>query len=176
MKKFWKITKRVLLITTGAIALFFIVLLTFGSFAEIHYNGTETKVIKATPEQVWNVLSNVERYSGSRHEVKRVEVLSRDENGVKSWKEHTNLHGAMTYQALEEIPNEKMVIQMVKSDFGLSGIWTFTLKEENGETVVSLHEDSDAKGLLMRSILNALGRNANQKLLLMTLEKEVKKG
>ncbi|HRO75085.1 MAG TPA: hypothetical protein PLP27_02920 [Crocinitomicaceae bacterium] len=64
---------------------------------------------------------------------------------------------------------------MVKSDFGLSGVWTFNLEEKNGETVVSLREASDARGLLMRSILNAIGRNGNQKLLLMTLDKEVKK-
>lgn len=64
---------------------------------------------------------------------------------------------------------------MVKSDFGLSGVWTFNLEEKNGETVVSLREVSDARDLLIRSILNAIGRNGNQKLLLMTLDKEVKK-
>ncbi len=64
---------------------------------------------------------------------------------------------------------------MVKSDFGLSGVWTFNLEEKNGEIVVSLREVSDARGLLIRSILNAIGRNGNQKLLLMTLDKEVKK-
>jgi ribosome-associated toxin RatA of RatAB toxin-antitoxin module len=175
MKRFWKITKRTLLIIAGVIVLFFAVLLTFGAFADIHYEGTETKTIAGTPEQVWSVLTDVERYSGARHEVKRVEILPVDEKGLKAWREHTNIHGAMTYQVLEEIPREKMTIQMVKSDFGLSGVWTFNLEEKNGETVVSLREVSDARDLLMRSILNAIGRNGNQKLLLMTLDKEVKK-
>ncbi len=170
-----KIIKRLLL------AIFILVFgvafcaLSLGFFADTNYKGNEFVVLPYSADQVWTVLDDTERYSSSCHEVKSMRMLPSDENGLKSWEENTGLWGTMTYQIRESIPAQKMVIEMTRSDFGLSGFWTFLLTEENNTTKIELQEESEARELPMRSILSILGRKGNMKLLLRALEKEVKK-
>lgn len=98
-------------------------------------------------------------------------MLPEDANGMKHWTEHTLLAGDMHFEVKTLMPGEVLVIRMVKSGFGMSGNWEFYLSPKNNETKVVIIERSETKGLVMRSILNTVGRKANMGILLDAIEK-----
>lgn len=146
-----------------------------GYFANPNFSSSKTIIIKKSPNIVWNVLNDTKRFSEGRHEVKKFEFLPKTKKGLKSWKEHASFFGAMTYEIKEEIPNKKLSIDMIDSGFGMTGNWTFLLTDTLENTKVELIEKSKNSGILMRSILNTLGRDANMRLLLRHLAKEADK-
>ncbi|GAA4462692.1 hypothetical protein GCM10023093_09820 [Nemorincola caseinilytica] len=166
---------RILLIIACIPLLFFMVLLIMGAFAHVPYYGSETRIVHAPAAKVWALLADTRMFDANRHEVRSVEMLEDGTNGPRRWREHTLLVGDMYYTALQQRPEDLMVIRMDKSDFGMHGTWQFTLVPVGGYTRVTITETSQTEGLIMRSILNALGRNANMILLLRALEDGVKK-
>lgn len=142
-----------------------------GKLANPKFLGSETIVVEAPVEHVWSVLDNTKVFSESRHEVTRAELTGTNAAGYDMWTEHTNLGGSISLEVTEKIPNKKLVVHMLNSGFGMTGIWTFELVPEGNSTRVTLTENSMTEGLMMRSILNTLGRDANMNLLLKALKK-----
>lgn len=152
---------------TVAVGLFFLC----GKLANPHFLGSETIVVEAPVEKVWSVLDNTKAFSESRHEVTRAELTGTNAAGYATWTEHTNLGGTVLLEVAEKISHERLVVRMLDSGFGMKGTWTFELVPEGNRTRVTLTENSTTEGLVMRSILNTLGRDANMGLLLEALKK-----
>jgi len=168
MKKFKKILLWTSIVLGTLVLLFYI----GGMLADPQFSGSKSVIVEAPPAKVWELLNDTERFSESRHEVDDAEMLPDTPEGRKSWIEHTRLLGTMTYEITRETPGKLLRIRMLKSDFGMSGDWTFKLFPQGKQTKVTLTENSSTKGLFMRSILNVLGRDANMGLLLRALQKE----
>ncbi len=170
MKKIRTFLLWFVIVLTTLVGLFFMA----GLLADPEYSGSKVMTVEATPEQVWNLLNDTERFSTSRHEVQQYEAMGVNEQGFQTWREHTRLWGAMTYEVTRQKPLEMLEIKMVTSDFGMSGNWIFELFPEGNKTRLVLTEHSENKGLLMRCILATVGRNANMGLLLNVVKKELK--
>ena len=170
MKRFKKIAKWTLIVLGVLVVLFF----TAGLIGDVKYSGSREITINDTPENVWKLITDTRRFSESRHEVKKMEMLEKTPEGFPSWREYTPWWGTMTYVSTGQVPGETLSISMVRSDFGLSGDWVFKIVPAGKQTKVILTETSSAEGIMMRSILTILGRDANMGLLLRTIEKELK--
>lgn len=162
--------KRIFWFTLGGIAMLVGVFLLCGKLANPKYTGSQTVLVEAPVEKVWSTLEDTETFSESRHEVSDAELTGTNAAGYATWKEHTNLGGTILLEVTEKVPNRRMVVHMVESGFGMTGTWTFELEPEGDNTRVTLSENSMTQGLLMRSILNTLGRDANMDLLLKALK------
>lgn len=164
--------KRIFWFTLGGIAMLVGIFFLCGKLANPKYSGSETILVEAPVEKVWSTLEDTEAFSESRHEVSDAELTGTNAAGYAMWKEHSNLAGTISLEITEKVPNERMVVHMMESGFGMTGTWAFDLLPEGNNTRVTLTEHSMTEGLLMRSILNTLGRDANMGLLLKALKKK----
>ena len=156
------------LIVLGVLVLLFYL---GGMIADPKFSGSKSITVHASAEQVWALINDTKNFSESRHEVDKTEMLPDTPKGYASWREHTKLLGTMTYEVTRKIPGKLLEIHMLRSDFGMSGHWTFKLVPTGKkETKVILAENSSTDGLFMRSVLNLLGRSANMGLLLRAVE------
>lgn len=169
MKKF----KKIILWTLGVIAALIVLFFAGGMLANPEFSGTKSITVDQSPDVVWALMDDTQRFSESRHEVEKTEMLRLTSKGFKSWREHTPLLGTMTYEITKQIPGKMITIHMIESDFGMTGEWVFKIIPSEGKTQIVLTEKSSTDGLLMRSVLNVLGRDANMGLLLGALKKEL---
>lgn len=166
--------KKIILYTLG---IGFIIVSVFASIslgADPHYEGSITQEFNATQSQIWDILNDTKRHSLRRHEVKKVDILGVNAAGYPMWREHTGLAGTITLQVTELEPKKSMTVEMTESGFGMTGLWKFNLETTETGTAVTIHENSDTKGFIMRGILSIVGRDGNLKLQLKAIEKALK--
>lgn len=168
MKRF----KKILLWTVGSLLTLVAVFLICGYFANPEFKGTRSISVNSSPQKIYALMMDIKNFSESRHEVKKAEILPDTQQGYPSWQEYTSLHGVMKYEIVHLVKDKEITIRMVQSDFGMTGTWRFAFVPEGTKTRVTLTEHSDNEGLLMRSILNTIGRDGNMKLLLRAVQKQ----
>lgn len=168
--------KRIFWFVVGGLTVLVGLFFLCGKLANPKFTGSKTVLVEAPVDKVWSVLDHTKTFSESRHEVSRAELTGTNAAGYDRWTEHTNLGGAISLEVAEKIPNEKLVVRMLDSGFGMTGTWTFDLVGEGENTRVTLTENSTTEGWLMRSILTILGRDANMGLLLKALKKGSENG
>lgn len=166
--------KKIVLGLIAVIVLIPLIILSIGKMADINHTGNRSEVINASVKDIWKLLDDTERFSMCRHEVDSVKLWPPNEMGKKRWTEYVGFWGTMNYEIINQIPDSLLDIQLKHSDFGMSGRWTFQLKPiDSHQTEVTIIEHSRNEGLLMRSILATLGRDANMGLLLSAIRKNV---
>src|SRR5512135_2434761 len=66
--------------------------------------------LRRPPRAVWEVISDVDGFSGWRTDLERVERLA-DVGGHKRWREHSRA-GAVTFEMVQAKPTNKMVTRI----------------------------------------------------------------
>ncbi len=145
-----------------------------GILSAPEYEGVISKTFNADSKTIWNILSDTEAYSLSRHEVKSVKILPTDETGRKKWIENTGYTGNIYLEIAGEEHEQYMEVNMIKSDFGMRGTWKFIFQQiDDNITKVVITEKSVTEGFLMRTILSIVGRDGNLKLQMKAIEKNI---
>ncbi len=165
--------KKSLYIILAGLGIFLVVFCTAGLLSATEHSGSKTEVVNAPVDSVWNLLNDIKRYSSIRHEVKKVELLEANQKGYPVWYEHTGIAGRILLEITDRKPNQSLDVRMVKSDFGMQGMWHFELKPQGDKTEVTIHEHSFTHGFIMRSILSLVGRDANLMLQMRTIKKGI---
>ena len=165
--------KRVFWFTLGGLAALIGLFFLAGNYADVQYSGSRSEVINAPIEKVWQLISDTQGFSASRHEVASVEMLGTNASGFTKWNEHTNLGGVIALEIIDQKPFEFIEVRMNESGFGMKGTWKYAFESEGAQTKVTITENSSTEGLVMRSILNLLGRDANMGLHLNAIKKGV---
>ena len=60
------------------------------------------------------------------------------------------LFGRVTYEMMEDIPNQRIVTRIVDTNLGYSGGWTYNFKHDGDGTLVSITEDADVTNVFFR--------------------------
>lgn len=141
-----------------------------GLFSEKSYSGSQSAVIHAPPDSVWNFVNDTRRYCSFRHEVSEVTFNTTAPVGYPRWTEHTNLSGTMSMEVVMQVPKKYLEVNMTRSSFGMSGTWRFYFIPASAGTHVLIAESSVAGGIIMRGILSFLGRSSNMKLQLKVIK------
>ncbi len=165
--------KKVLLVFTSLVAGLFLLLAVAAGLADPAHRGVVHEVFPAAPATIWGLLTDTERHSLQRHEVKSVEMLAPNAAGFPVWRENTGPTGDILLQVTGMIPERILKVEMLQSDFGMTGTWTFLLEAEGAGTKVTIVENSRTDGWLMRGILALIGRNGNLGLQLRTIHQRL---
>lgn len=166
--------KRVLWITFGSLATLVGLFFLGGKFADPNYSGSRSAIVEASPEKVWSLVSDPKAFAAQRHEVKSIEIVESKIPGFPKWQENTGLAGSISLEVVGMEPGRLVEVQMLESGFGMTGTWKYEIEPEGNNTRVTITENSRTEGLVMRSILNALGRDANMGLHLKAISKGAK--
>lgn len=130
----------VLLLLIGVIAL-------IGSQLPTTHTATRSIVLRQPRQNVYAVIRDFRSTPGWRSDIKSVEVTETPGQKLR-FVEHGN--DDVTYEVVEEAPNQRLVTRIVNTDLGYSGKWTYEVADENGGTRVKITEDGEVTNVIFR--------------------------
>jgi hypothetical protein len=113
--------------------------------------------LRAKPEEIWQVITDFKAYPSWRMGLKRVEVCQA-EDGLPMWIEVSSEASKIPFKVVEAKPPSWLVTQIADPALPLRGRWTYQLKEENGETVLTITETEHVYHPLFRFCIRYLLR------------------
>jgi hypothetical protein len=131
----------------GVVVLVVAVMALIGSQLPRAHTASRSIVLHQSRQNVYAVIRDFKSASTWRSGVKSVEVME-----TPGQKPRFIEHGSddVTYEVVEDVPNQRMVTRILNTDLGYSGQWTYELTDENGGTRVKITEDGDVSNVLFR--------------------------
>jgi hypothetical protein len=138
---------RVGLLILGAIAGLVVIVTIVGYSLPKAHVASRDRTLAATPQRVFEVLQDVEKYPQWRSDVKTVEILSR--TPALRWREHGS-NGTITFEIQEAQPPLRMVGRIADTSLPFGGGWTYVLQPEGGGTRLSITENGEIYNPIFR--------------------------
>jgi len=139
--------KLVLLILGSIVGLLVIsalIAVLVGSRLPTDHTVSRSMKLTQNPAEVYAIIRNVAEAPRWRPDVKQVDILSAD-----TFREHGS-NGKVTYQIVEDVPNQKVVTRIMDVDLGYSGSWEYALEPDGGGTVMTITERGIVSSPLFR--------------------------
>jgi uncharacterized protein YndB with AHSA1/START domain len=118
---------RTVLIATGVVIGALILLVAVAALIgmRLPQNHVATRMVRVrqAPEQVFAIISDVEKMPAWRADVKRVEILPSDANGRMMFREHGS--DAVTYRVETSEPPRRRVVRIADASLPYGGTWTY---------------------------------------------------
>jgi uncharacterized membrane protein len=143
--------KILVLIIVGVIAVIVLlvgVVALIGSRLSKSHTATRSIFLRQSPQNVYAVIRDFPSAPAWRSDLKRVEVQTQPDGKVHLREEGKN--GAVNYELVEDVPGERMVTQILDTDLGYSGKWTYAFAPENGGARLTITEDGEVSNALFR--------------------------
>ena len=105
-------------------------------------------ILHRSPGEVYETVRNFSAEPGWRPDLERVEMIATGNDHVR-FREHGK-QGAVTYELIEDRPNEKIVTRIADQDLGYSGSWTYTFQSEANGTRLEITEAGEVSNILFR--------------------------
>lgn len=86
--------------------------------------------------------------TGWRRDVKKVTVQKQSNGSVHFQEEGKN--GTIKYELSDDLPGQRMVTRILKTDLGYSGKWTYVFAPENEGTRSTITEDGEVANPVFR--------------------------
>ncbi len=134
-----------------------------GHFANPDYTGAVEQKFNMHKSHVWNEIKDYTNLQQLRREIVKIEVLKSDSLGPLEWKEYTDMDGFIEFKRHQYKEEELYAVEMVKSSFGMTGVWTYELESVGSQTLVRIKEKSSIDHAFVRSALVLAGRDSNLK-------------
>lgn len=132
----------------GLLVLAVAVAAVLGALSPEAHTATRQVRLDRTPEEVWQVLTDIPAYPSWRSGLKRVEMLE-SEDGMVTWREHSR-EGKLRMQLAELDPPRRLVAKVADPSLPYSGAWTCELTPDGDSCVVRLTEDGEVYNVLYR--------------------------
>lgn len=97
------------------------------------------RLLPATPERVWNALTDVERYPSWRAELRGVKRTSED---PPTWTE-TSKFGEMPLKVEASESPKRLVVRIDGQELPFGGTWTYELTPEGAGTRLAITENGE---------------------------------
>lgn len=98
---------------------------------------TKTAEFKSSPQQIWDIITNIKGQEQWRSDVKSIEIIS-TKKGAEKWTEIPKKGRPITFQVKTYQEPNRYDIEIV--DTSISGYWEGRIKEVNGTTKVECKE------------------------------------
>ncbi len=143
-----KIVIAILVVIVGLLGLAASVALVGGALLPRRHKASRSIVLRAAAPEVYAVINDFAAMPNWRADVKRVEILN-SEDGKVRFREY-GAHGAVTYEVVANVPDERLVTRIVDRDLGYSGSWEYRLSHVEGGTRLTITEEGDVSNVLFR--------------------------
>ena len=131
----------------GVVVLAFGLMALIGSQLPSAHTASRSIVLRQTRPNVYAVIRDFKSAPAWRNDVKSIDVTE-----TPGQKLHFIEHGSddVSYEVVEEVPNQRIVTRILNTDLGYSGQWTYELTDEKGGTRVKITEDGEVSNVLFR--------------------------
>jgi len=143
-----KIVVIVILSMVSVLALLGGVVALIGSRLPVSHMATRSMVLRRPAAELYKMVRDVKNSPSWRSDVKSVELLG-DVNGKLNYRERGS-QGEVTYELIEDVPNQKIVTRIPEQGLGYSGTWTTMFAPEEGGTRVTITENGEVSNVLFR--------------------------
>lgn len=110
-------------VVIGALVLLVAAVALIGMMLPQNHVASRMVRVKQTPEQVFAIISDVEKVPTWRTDVKRVEILPFDESGRMMFREHGS--DAVIYRVEASEPPRRRVVRIADTNLPYGGTWTY---------------------------------------------------
>ena len=141
---------RWILWTVGGLLVVCLVVYVIGLMLPQSHVASASARYAATPEAIWDTLTDVLSFPKWRRDVSRVEVLP-DENGQAGWREYGK-QGTVTYRVVELIPRRKLVSRIADKNLPYGGSWTYELAPADSGTRLTITERGEIYNPIFRFV------------------------
>jgi hypothetical protein len=137
-----------LLVALLAIGVLAVVVVTVGAMLPVKHVASRSDVFAGTPETIWRLITDVDRFPAWRADVKSVTRLP-DRDGKVHWAEETT-SGRITFAAEHMEPPRLLVVRIADPDLPFGGTWTYELTPAAGGTRMTITENGEIYNPLFR--------------------------
>ncbi len=130
---------RFALWTVGGVAGLALFVVLVGLFLPVRHTATVARDLRGTPEEVWDVITDVESFSTWRPDVdvaERLEPIA----GWPAWREQ-GPSGTLTFAVAAVEPRRRLVTEIVDEGLPFGGRWTYVLEPSGSGTRLTITED-----------------------------------
>jgi Polyketide cyclase / dehydrase and lipid transport len=138
---------KILLIIVGVIVAVIAIVLIVGAVLPKHHIATRSAFIKASPEQVFQLISGPPDW---RTDVKTYSVV--DEGGKHLVRETDQRGQTITYERVEYRPPTLLKTRIADKNLPFGGAWTWNLQPQNDGCFVTITEDAEVYNPVFRFV------------------------
>lgn len=141
---------RYLLIAAAALAVVLVIVLIIGWSLPVEHHATREATFQSSPQSVYQLITDVDRYPEWRSSVKRIENLP-DSAGKKRFRE-VGGDGSIVYEVETALPNSRVVMRIADRSLPFGGSWTHELIPRGDSTTHRITEDGEIYNPLFRFV------------------------
>lgn len=134
-------------------------IIVLGVSSPISNHVKQAEIFPTTADRIWAILTGIESIPKFRKDIKRIRISGQNREGYLIWSEFSSFGMRKEFEIIEQAKAKRIVFHLKDSSFGTKGKWAFDLHEKNGETVVTITENSLTPSIIGRSIFRIAGRD-----------------
>lgn len=141
---------KIALILLAVFVALVLVVLVIGAALPRNHVVSRHVILHRPPGEIYETVRNFAAAPSWRADLERVEIISTGDNHIR-FREHGK-QGEVTYDLVEDRPNEKIVTRIADQDLGYSGTWTYTFQTTPDGTRLEITEAGDVSNILFRFV------------------------
>lgn len=141
---------RYVLIVLGGVAVIVLAVLAIGWSLPVAHRATRDATYRASPPDIFGLITDVASFPKWRPSVKQVEVLS-PANGHTQFRE-IGKNGSILFQIDSSQPNLRLVTRIVDRSLPFGGKWTYELTPRGDSTNLRITEDGEVYNPIFRFV------------------------
>jgi uncharacterized protein YndB with AHSA1/START domain len=139
---------RYLIISVAALGAIVLIVLLVGWSLPVKHTATGEATFKSSPDSLYQVITDVDRFPQWRSSVKSAERLP-DGAGKKRFRE-VGSDGTILYEVDSAVPGQRLVTKIADRSLPFGGSWTFELIPRGDSTTLRITEDGEVYNPIFR--------------------------
>ena len=141
---------RYLLAIAAVLGAILLIVLLVGWSLPVKHHATSEATFKTSPQTLYQLITDVDRFPKWRSSVERVEQLP-DSAGKKRFRE-IGSDGSIVYEIESAVPNQRLVTHIADKSLPFGGSWTHELIPRGDSTTLRITEDGEIYNPLFRFV------------------------
>jgi uncharacterized protein YndB with AHSA1/START domain len=141
---------RYVLIIAAALGAVVLIVLLVGWSLPVKHHAASEATLKASPQSLYQLITDVDRFPEWRSSVKRIERVP-DSAGRTRFRE-VGGDGTILYEVESTVPNQRLVTRIADPSLPFGGSWTHELIPRGDSTTLRITEDGEVYNPIFRFV------------------------
>jgi polyketide cyclase/dehydrase/lipid transport protein len=141
---------RYLVISAAVLGAIALIVLLVGWSLPVNHRATSEATFKSSPQSLYRLINDVDRFPEWRPSVKRIEHLP-DSSGRKRFRE-VGSDGPIVFEIDSAVPDRRLVTRIADRSLPFGGSWTYELIPRGDSTTLRITEDGEVYNPVFRFV------------------------